>query len=147
MFKSQAEFREMVEDYALRLNESRLGGPLPLAFSLDMPEDVSSRATGEMFAADNDCIIVEVEIDSEDPNINQHSFKRAYGAVTCYFCTKGTQPNSLYWGTAEEVARWFSHRTTNDAHFRGLTLGQSVRHRGFRLFPIEVSFEFRLQPN
>lgn len=145
MYKSQYDFRVAVENMALSLNVSRTEGPYPLAFSLDMPEDVSSLVTGEMLAHDRDCIIVEVEIDSENPNASQHAYKNVYGAVTCYFCTKGTQPSRHYWHRVEEIARWFAHRTLDGAYFRGLTLGKEVRHRGFRVFPMEVPFEFRLK--
>lgn len=145
MYDSQYDFRVAVEDSALKLNESLSSGPYPLAFSFGMPEDVTSKATGEMFANDADCIIVEVEIDREYPNVSQHAFKVVEGAISCYFCTKGTQPSRKYWRNAEQLARWFAHRTMDGAYFRGITLGQEVRHRGFRVFPVEVPFEFRLK--
>ena len=145
MYDSHYDFRVAVENNALKINESQADGPYPMAFSLGMPEDVSSKATGEMLAKDADCMIVEVEIDGEAPNVSQHAFKVVTGAVTFYFCTKGTQPSSLYWKTVEGIARWFAHRTLDGAYFRGITLGRETRHRGFRLFPMEVPFEFRLK--
>lgn len=144
MFDSQYEFRAAIEHYTLKLNESRAGGPLPMALSLAMPEDVTSLATGDMLAKDADCLIVQVEIDNELPNLSQHSYKDVYGGLSCYFLTKGTQPSTRYWKIAEEVARWFTHRSFNGANFHGVNLGAEVRHRGFRMFPFDVPFKLQI---
>lgn len=149
--RSLAKCQEWVDDTG---NHS----PLPVAFSFEDPEHVvpteltqtsppTMWSLGHLFEGETDFGITEAEITEETSNISQYSFRNVYGSVSCYFCTKNDQLDSLNWQQAETIARWFAHTNMTNVVFRGLILGQKIRHRGFRVYPIDVPFEFRLKPD
>lgn len=143
MFDSHTQFRNAVEDHAIYRN-SLQHEPFRIGLSFPAAEDISSNAAGHLFDQDKDFFIVQVEIEREEPQVGMYSFKRVTGGLSCYFCTKGDQQDREYWAQVEQFARWFSGRNIKGAVCRGLLPGLEVRHNGFRVYPIDVPFEFRL---
>lgn len=151
--ESHFDFRRLVEDHALA--NALVYNNTPLAFSFENPEHIVSsealeqnpylQSKGRLFEGEDDFFIVEPEIDSEEANISQYSFKNVRGALSCYYCTKNDQLDSYNWNEAEVVARWFAHSNMTSVVFRGLSFGQKIHHRGFSVYPIDVAFEYRLK--